>query len=261
MQARGATRRTVMFAVLLHNRGLMVVRMVSRGRRRLAGAALAGTVIALATTVACGSATSSDDRRSVEIPAVAASPARPRVVALGDSLTSGLGLPRREAFPSVLQRLIDEAGYECQVVNAGSAGETTAGGLRRLEWALDGDVRILIVALGANDGLRGLSIEQMRENLSAMIEEAQSRGIEVLLAGMEAMPNFGPEYTQEFRDVYPELAERYQTALLPFLLDGVAGDASLNQADRIHPNAEGARRVADLVWSELQPMLDVVASE
>lgn len=184
-----------------------------------------------------------------------ASADRPRIVALGDSLTAGLGLPVSDAFPSVLQRLMDAAGYDYEVVNAGVSGDTTAGGLRRLEWVLAGDVRVLIVALGANDGLRGLSIEQMRSNLAAMIEMAQSREIDVLVAGMEALPNLGAEYTTAFRGVYAELAEQYGVRLLPFLLAGVAGDPSLNQADGIHPNAEGASRVADLVWSALEPIL------
>ena len=225
-------------------------------------AGVAGVLLAAGCAwAACGPATATDDRRPDRVAPTTASSDRPRIVALGDSITAGLGLPIAEAFPSVLQRLIDEAGYEFAVVNAGVSGDTTAGGLRRLEWALDGDVRVLILALGANDGLRGLSITQMRDNLSAMIEQAQARRIEVLLAGMEALPNFGPDYTGEFRLVYPELAELHGTALLPFLLADVAGDPSLNQADGVHPNAEGARRVAELVWAELEPMLHAVTSE
>jgi acyl-CoA thioesterase I len=189
-------------------------------------------------------------------PADEASPStRPRVVALGDSLTAGLGLPPDQAWPALVQQRIDAAGLDVEVVNAGVSGDTTAGGLRRLDWALDGDVKVLVLELGANDGLRGLPVDQMRDNLSTMIETAKARGIAVVLCGMEAPPNFGPQYTREFREAFRELADEHDVAFLPFFLDGVAGDASLNQADGIHPNAEGTRRVADLVWNVLQPVL------
>jgi acyl-CoA thioesterase-1 len=220
----------------------------------------AATIVLVCLVAGCGAACGDADpgaQRSAPPSSVAvdASESRPRVVALGDSLTAGLGLPLAESYPSVLQGVMTAAGYDYEVVNAGVSGDTTAGGLRRLEWVLEGDVRVLIVALGANDGLRGLSIEQMRGNLAAMIELAKSREIEVLLAGMEALPNLGAEYTTAFRGVYLDLADQYRVRLLPFLLAGVAGDPSLNQADGIHPNAEGARRVADLVWSALEPIL------
>lgn len=189
-------------------------------------------------------------------PATAAAPAsRPRVVALGDSLTAGLGLPPEQSWPSLVQQKIDAAGLDAEVVNAGVSGDTTAGGLRRLDWALDGDVRVLVLELGANDGLRGLPIAQMQDNLSQMIRTAKDRRISVLLCGMEAPPNFGPQYTRDFRQVYRDLADEHDVAFLPFFLDGVAGNAALNQADGIHPNEEGTRRVADLVWRALQPLL------
>lgn len=180
---------------------------------------------------------------------------RPRVVALGDSLTAGLGLPPERAWPALVQQRIDAAGLDVEMVNAGVSGDTTAGGLRRLDWALDGDVRVLVLELGANDGLRGLPVDQMRENLSSMIATAKQRNIQVLLCGMEAPPNFGPQYTREFREAFRTLADEHEVAFLPFFLDGVAGNAALNQADGIHPNEEGTRRVADLVWNVLQPML------
>jgi acyl-CoA thioesterase-1 len=194
-------------------------------------------------------------------PAPAAQPAanvasRPRIVVLGDSLSAGLGLPESEAYPALLQQKLDAEGYEVEVVNAGVSGDTTAGGLRRLDWALDGDVKILIVALGGNDALRGLSIDEMRENLRTIIERARARGIAVLLAGMEAPPNYGPEYTVKFRQVYRDLARGDRVVFVPFLLDGVAGQARFNQADGIHPNAEGARLVAETVWHALRPMVD-----
>ncbi len=182
-------------------------------------------------------------------------PGRARVVALGDSLTAGLGLSPERSWPALVQQKITQAGLDVEVVNAGVSGDTTAGGLRRLDWALDGDVKVLVIELGANDGLRGLPADQMRDNLSQMIRTAKDRGISVLLCGMEAPPNFGPQYTREFRKVYADLADEHDVAFLPFFLAGVAGDSALNQADGIHPNEEGTRRVADLVWQALQPVL------
>jgi acyl-CoA thioesterase-1 len=176
-------------------------------------------------------------------------------VALGDSLTAGLGLRPEQAYPALLQSRVDAAGLPYEVVNAGVSGETSAGGLRRLDWALQGDVRFLIVALGGNDGLRGLPPDELRRNLSAIIERAQQRHVTVILAGMEAPPNFGQTYIVSFHQVYPELARKYKVALVPFLLQGVAGVDSLNQPDGIHPTPQGARRVADNVWTVLQPLL------
>lgn len=188
-------------------------------------------------------------------PKAAAREARPRVVVLGDSLTAGLGLNPAEAFPSLIQNRIDAAGMPFEVVNMGVSGDTSAGGLRRVEWALEGDVRVLIVALGGNDGLRGLAPEELGRNLERIIDIAKARDIQVILCGMEAPPNFGESYTSGFRAVFRTVAERKQVVLLPFLLEGVAGDPSLNQPDGIHPNVEGARRVADLVWTRLEPLL------
>lgn len=184
-------------------------------------------------------------------------PDRPRIIFLGDSLTAGLGLDVKDSFPSVIQERLDQTGYKFEVVNAGVSGDTSAGGLRRLEWAMaDGDPRVLVVALGGNDGLRGLPPEQLEQNLATIIERAQKRGLTVILAGMEAPPNFGADYTARFRAVYPTLARRYDVALIPFLLEGVAGDPAFNQSDGIHPNQRGARVVADLVWRTLEPALD-----
>lgn len=191
-------------------------------------------------------------------PLGSATPARPKIVVLGDSLTAGLGLLQDQAYPELIQARLDQLGYDIAVVNAGVSGDTTAGGLRRLDWVLDDQVRILVVALGGNDALRGLSIDDMQRNLGQIIERAQARGIEVLLAGMEAPPNFGQDYTARFRAVFPALARRYKVTLLPFLLAGVAGHPDLNQADGIHPNARGAEIVAETVWRALQPMVDHV---
>ncbi|MCC7418090.1 MAG: arylesterase [Acidobacteria bacterium] len=179
---------------------------------------------------------------------------RPRIVVLGDSLTAGLGLAPADAYPSVLQRRLDDAGLNYQVENAGVSGDTSAGGASRIDWSLDGDVRILLVALGGNDALRGLPPESLERNLARIIERARQRGITVILAGMEAPPNYGAEYAKRFHDVYPTLAARYGVALVPFLLQGVAGIERLNQPDGIHPTAEGARILADNVWAVLEPI-------
>jgi acyl-CoA thioesterase-1 len=184
---------------------------------------------------------------------------RPTVVFLGDSLTAGLGLSPELSFPSLIQERIEVGGLDFAVVNAGVSGDTSAGGLRRLEWALQGQPQVLVVALGGNDGLRGLPPEDLRKNLAAIIERGQQARLAVILAGMEAPPNNGPDYTARFRQVYPDLARTYDIPLIPFLLDGVAGEPSLNQSDGIHPNPEGARRVADTVWKVLEPILVMTA--
>ena len=188
-------------------------------------------------------------------PARAALDSRPAVVFLGDSLTAGLGVASEEAYPSLVQQKIDADGLAFHVVNAGVSGDTSAGGLSRLDDALTGDVRVLVVALGGNDALRGLPVEELRKNLATIIERAQARKIRVVLAGMEAPPNFGESYTAAFHKVYPELAKQYHVEVVPFLLQGVAGIERLNQRDGIHPTAEGARIVADNVWTVLRPML------
>lgn len=172
----------------------------------------------------------------------------PRVVFLGDSLTAGFGLDVRDAYPSLVEMRLRATGIAAEVINAGVSGDTSAGGLRRVDWALDGNVQVLVVALGGNDALRGLDPADLRRNLAAIIERGRQRRVTVILAGMEAPPNLGQAYTSAFRQVYRDLAAEYRIALIPFLLDGVAGNPVLNQADGIHPNAEGARKVADLVW-------------
>jgi acyl-CoA thioesterase-1 len=179
----------------------------------------------------------------------------PRIVVLGDSLTAGLGLDPRDAYPAVLQRMLTDHGYSLEVVNAGVSGDTSADGLRRLDWSLDGTVQVLILALGANDGLRGLPPSQMKENLQRIITRARQRGIAVLLAGMEAPPNFGDRYTAEFRAVFMDLAATNHLVFVPFLLDGVAGVGALNQADGIHPTPRGAVMVADTLWPSLEKMI------
>jgi acyl-CoA thioesterase-1 len=197
-------------------------------------------------------------------PAAAADPGiqsgRPKIVLLGDSLTAGLGLLQEQAYPALLQKKIDSDGYDYEVENAGVSGDTSAGGLRRLDWALEGDVRILVLALGANDGLRGLSTAEMKRNLTQIIERARERNILVILAGMEAPPNYGAEYAASFRQAYREIAQRERVTFIPFLLDRVAGVPELNQSDGIHPNVNGARVIAETVWSVLRPALDQIAA-
>ena len=186
--------------------------------------------------------------------------ARPKIVCLGDSLTAGLGLLETQSYPYLLQQKVDQDGFEYEVVNAGVSGDTSAGGLRRLDWALQEDARVLIVALGANDGLRGLSVAEMEQNLGRIIETAQSRHVAVILAGMEAPPNYGSEYAAAFRQAYRDLALHYKVLFVPFLLDHVAGVASLNQSDGIHPDPQGAAIVADNVWTVLKPLLDQISA-
>jgi acyl-CoA thioesterase-1 len=179
-----------------------------------------------------------------------------RIVFLGDSLTAGLGLPREQAVPSLIQDRLEDAGYAYEAVNAGVSGDTSAGGLSRLDWSLEGDVEVLVIELGANDGLRGLPVSQMKRNLDQIITRAKARGISVILTGMEAPPNYGPAYTTEFRNAYRELADHHKVVFVPFYLEGVAGIPSLNNGDGIHPNAEGSRIIAGTIWAALEPVLD-----
>ena len=211
--------------------------------------------------LACGQA---DESRADEVGRVqpasagvpAPVPARTRIVFLGDSLTAGLGLPREQSVPSLVQARLDQEGRQYEVVNAGVSGDTSAGGLRRLDWALEGDVAVLVVELGANDGLRGLPVEQMKQNLDQIVSRAKARGITVILTGMEAPPNYGPRYTSEFRQTFRDVADAHDVLFVPFFLEGVAGIASLNNSDGIHPNAAGARIIEQTIWRVLEPALD-----
>jgi acyl-CoA thioesterase-1 len=181
--------------------------------------------------------------------------AEPVIVALGDSLTAGLGVAPDEAYPALLEATLRREGYAYRVVNAGVSGDTSAGGLRRIDWVLRQSPQIVIVALGANDGLRGQPVAALRDNLMAIVERARAAGARVLLAGMRMPTNYGAAYTKEFAAVYPEVAKRTGVPLVPFLLEGVATQTRLNQADGIHPNAEGQRVIADLLWRHLRPLL------
>jgi acyl-CoA thioesterase I len=177
------------------------------------------------------------------------------IVALGDSLTAGLGVAKEDAYPALLQARLRREGYGYRVVNAGVSGDTSAGGLRRLDWAMRANPEVLIVALGANDGLRGLPVAALRDNLMRIVQSAQAKSVRVLLVGMRMPPNYGAQYTSAFAAVFGDVARATGATLAPFLLDGVAGDPRFNQADGIHPTAAGYRVIAERLWPQLRPLL------
>ena len=181
---------------------------------------------------------------------------RPRIVAFGDSLTAGLGVSPDQSYPAHLQRKLDAAGYAYQVVNAGVSGDTTAGGVRRVSWALNSKPAIVILELGGNDGLRGLSLKETKANLERIIQQFKQASVTVVLAGMKLPPNYGQDYTAGFEALYQALAKQYRLTLIPFFLDGVAGSSSLNQADGIHPTGEGYRLIVERVFPTLELLLE-----
>ncbi|HEX9732806.1 MAG TPA: arylesterase [Thermoanaerobaculia bacterium] len=184
----------------------------------------------------------------------------PLVVFLGDSLTAGLGLDEERAFPAVIGRRLAAEGTPIRVVNAGVSGDTTAGGLRRLRWLLRQQPDVVVVSLGGNDGLRAFDAEMSEENLRRIVVETRAAGARVLLTGMLVPPNYGPDYAESFRAIYPRLAAELDVPLVPFLLDGVGGNPELNQGDGIHPNAEGQERVAEIVLPYLKDVLAELTS-
>ena len=185
--------------------------------------------------------------------------AGPTVLFLGDSLTAGLGVEPEEAYPHLLGAMLARDGMDgVRVINGGISGSTSASAPARLRWYAQVKPEVLFLALGANDGLRGLSVSELEQNLEAVIVQAKKQGMRVLLAGMELPPNYGEGYTAEFRQVYRDLADRHGLPLLPFLLEGVGGVAKLNQADGIHPNAEGHRRIAAHVYPFLRDQIGAV---
>jgi acyl-CoA thioesterase-1 len=188
-------------------------------------------------------------------PEVHGSAERPRIVAFGNSLTAGLGVAPAQSYPAQLQRTLDAAGYAYRVVNAGVSGDTTAGGVRRVTWVLTSKPAIVILELGANDGLRGLSLQETKANLEKIIQQFQQASVTVVLAGMKLPPNYGQEYTDGFEALYRTIAKQYRLTLIPFFLDGVAGSSSLNQADGIHPTGEGYRLIVEKVFPVLEPLL------
>lgn len=191
-------------------------------------------------------------------PAVAAASATPKtIVILGNSLAAGFGVDPSEAFPAVLQRKVDEAGLPSTIVNAGVSGDTTAGGLRRLDWLLRRPIDVLVVELGGNDGLRGLPLEATRSNLVSIITRTREKNpaVQVVVAGMQMPPNLGEDYTRQFQSIFPTVAREQDALLIPFLLEGVGGVAELNLPDQIHPTAQGHQMIASNVWSVLEPVL------
>jgi acyl-CoA thioesterase I len=203
-----------------------------------------------------GAANSEIKEKSTATPAPARAEQLPVIVAFGDSLASGYGLQEDQSFTVLLQRKLDQTGLRYRVVNAAIAGDTSAGGVRRIDWTLQQEnVKFLILELGGNDGLRGLPVAELKKNLSRIIERAQERGVVVILAGMEAPPNLGEEYTRQFRQVYRDLAKKYKLSLIPFILEGVGGRPEFNLPDGIHPNAEGEKIMTENVWRVLEPLL------
>ena len=187
-----------------------------------------------------------------------------RVLVLGNSIAAGSGVAQDEAFPARLQHRVDSLGWSVEIINGGLSGETTAGGLRRLDWLLRQPIDVLIVELGGNDGLRGTDVAATRQNLQAIIDRATKTypDVKILLAGMQLPPNLGPDYTKRFREMYPELAQQNENVtLIPFLLEGVGGVDRLMQSDGIHPTAEGQRIVAQNVWEYLKPVLQSLRKE
>ncbi len=200
-----------------------------------------------------------DQTREKYPPAISSKPAKeeklPKIVAFGNSLTAGMGLPLNQSYPAMLQELLRKDGYKYEVINAGVSGDTTSGGVRRLDWSLEGDVRYLILELGGNDILRGQPVELIKKNLAQMIEAARSRGITVLLAGMEAPTNAGPEYRKEVHQAYVDLEKQHDVIFIPFVLKDLVGSEKLIQEDGTHPTAEGTRLIAKMVYERLKPLL------
>lgn len=180
-----------------------------------------------------------------------------KILFFGDSITAGYGLDKSEAFPALIQQKIDSLNWNFQAVNAGLSGETSAGGLRRVDWILRQDFKIFILELGGNDGLRGIDLESTKQNLKDIIEKvrASKPDAKIVLTGMQVPPNLGQDYTGRFKEIYFEVAKEKNVDLIPFLLEGVGGDSDLNQSDGIHPTAEGHKIIADTVWDTLKPIL------
>lgn len=181
-----------------------------------------------------------------------------RILFFGDSITAGHGIDENEAFPALIQQRIDSLGWNYKVVNGGLSGETSAGGLRRIDWMLRQPVDIFVLELGGNDGLRGVDLSTTKDNLQKIIDKVREKypDATIVLAGMQVPPNLGQEYTEEFRKMYPKLAEKNNTELVPFLLEDVGGNKELNQSDGIHPTAEGHKLLAENVWKVLKPILE-----
>lgn len=189
--------------------------------------------------------------------ATAAAQGTKTILFFGDSITAGYGIDEEDAFPAHIQRKIDEKGLNYRVVNAGLSGETSAGGLRRVDWILQQHIDLFVLELGGNDGLRGINPESTKENLAGIMDKVSDKYPDaiIILTGMEAPPNMGSDYTERFRQIYAELYEEFDVVFMPFILDGVAGEPDLNLADGIHPTEEGHKIVAENLWNYLLPVL------
>jgi acyl-CoA thioesterase-1 len=195
------------------------------------------------------------------VPMVEAEARETVIVALGDSLTAGLGLPQDDAFPAMLERALKARGHDVRVVNAGVSGDTAGAGLARLDWTLPADASAVIIELGANDALQGLPPEATKAALEKIITRVKARGLPILLAGMEAPRNMGKEYVEAFGAIYPELAQEYDLVLYPFFLDGVAMEKSLTLEDRMHPNAQGVARIVEGITPKVEELLARAAAK
>lgn len=182
---------------------------------------------------------------------------KPKIIAFGDSLTAGFGLAETESYPYLLQQKLAADGFDYEVVNAGVSGDTTLGGLERADWVLGTDnAKIVILELGANDLLRGIPVAKMKDNLDKIIKKAKAKNVQILLCGMLAPPTMGAQYQRDFTTAFPDLASEYKLEFVPFLLDGVALNKDLNQADGIHPNPQGEKIMTDNIYKVLKPMLE-----
>lgn len=215
-------------------------------------------IIALACSSGSKQATEEVDNKSEQSGSLTSNvKSKKKIVFFGNSLTAGYGLEEDEAFTVYIQKRIDSMGMPFTVVNAGLSGETTAGGLRRIDWVLNQQMDVFFLELGGNDMLRGTEVTATESNLRGIIEKVRSKDpdIPIILAGMQAPPNLGEEYTSAFAKIYPDLANEYDLTLIPFFLEGVAGNPELNLPDGIHPNVEGQKIVAETVWNALGPIL------
>jgi len=218
--------------------------------------------LAALLTVGCGEGPSGKPAApgsdpDTQPPAQTTPEARATILFFGNSLTAGLGVEPEQAFPGQIGKKLDSLGYPYTVINAGLSGETTASGVNRLDWVLRQPVDIFVLELGANDGLRGIPLSETRKNLETIIRNVREANpqVQILLTGMQLPPNMGPDYTAEFREIFPDLAQRHDLLLVPFLLEGVGGVPELNQADGIHPTPQGHKILAENVWQVLQPAL------